>query len=269
MTLGRYLSFDTVAEEYDRTRVIPEPHLEEAARIIARECHLERGGLFLDAGVGTGRFAAPLARHHPGQVIGADIAPAMMERIGAKAPPGSLSLVQADLQRLPFRRGVFEGALLVHILQLIEQWKLVLQEMRRLLVPRVGILFLGVEQGGRSVLVDYYYERARARNILAASLGTGMAPALAYLRRTERAGGLGSRVTLLETPQLAWKRIVPIGGTLEALAGRAYSQMWGIPDAVHEELMDETLRHAARTFPRQGGSETLSSRFVLYKAWWP
>ncbi len=269
MTPGRYLSFDPVAAEYDRTRVIPETHLEEATRIITHECHLERGGLFLDAGVGTGRFAAPLARRHPGQVIGADIAPAMMERIGAKALPGSLSLVQTDLQRLPFRRGVFEGVLLVHILQLIEQWKLVLQEMRRVLVPRVGSLLLGVEQGGRSILVDFYYERARARNVLAASLGSGMAPVLAYLRRAERMGGLGGRVTLLETPQLAWKRVVPTAETLEALAGRAYSQMWGIPDEQHEELMDETRRYAARTFPRQGGAEALSSRLVLYKAWWP
>ena len=268
MTPGRYLSFDIVAGEYDRTRVIPESHLEEVARILSRECSLERGGLFLDAGVGTGRFAAPLARRHPGQIVGADIAPAMMERIGAKTPPGSLSLVQADLQRLPFRRGVFEGILLVHILQLIEQWKLVLQEMRRLLVPRVGSLFLGVEQGGRSLLVDFYYERARARNVLAQSLGSGMAPALAYLRRTERAGGLGGRVALLETPQLTWKRAAPTAETLDALAGRAYSQMWAISDAVHEELMDETRRQAARTFPMGGGVEALSSRFVLYKAWW-
>ena len=269
MTPGRYLSFDPVAAEYDRTRVIPETFLEESARIIAHECHLERGGMFLDAGVGTGRFAAPLARRHPGQIIGTDIAPAMMERIGAKATPGTLSLVQADLQRLPFRRGAFEGALLVHILQLIEQWKLVLQEVRRLLMPRVGSLFLGVEQGGRSVLVDFYYDRARARNVLAASLGSGMAPALAYLRRAERAGGLGGRVALLETPQLAWKRVAPVAETLEALEGRAYSQMWGIEDEAHAELMTETRRQAARTFPRPGSAETLSSRFVLYKAWWP
>ncbi len=266
---GRYLSFETVAGDYDRTRVIPDPQLEETARILARESRLERGGLFLDAGVGTGRFAAPLARRHPGQVVGADIAPAMMERIGTKAPRGSLSLVRADLQRLPFGRGVFNGALLVHILHLIEQWRLVLQEMRRVLAPRAGVLLLGVEQGGRSVLVDFYYERARARNVLAASLGSGMAPALAYLRRAGRAGGLGARVTLLETPLLAWKRVVPVAQTLDALAGQTYSQMWGISDQVHGELMDETRRHADRTFPKPGSVEALSSRFALYKAWWP
>ena len=266
---GRYLSFEGVADDYDQTRVIPEAHLEEIARLLARESRLERGGLFLDAGVGTGRFAAPLARRHPGQVVGADIAPAMMGRIGAKAAPGSLSLVRADLQRLPFPKGAFDGALLVHILHLIEQWKLVLGEMRRVLAPRAGGLFLGVEQGGRSALVDFYYERARARRVLAASLGSGLAPALAHLRRVERAGGLGARVTLLETPQLSWKRVVPVERTLDALARRTYSQMWDIPDGVHAELMDETRRQADRTFPRRDGAETLTARFALYKASWP
>ena len=269
MTPGRFLSFEAVAGDYDRTRVIPAPQLEEIARILARESRLERGGLFLDGGVGTGRFAAPLARLHPGQVVGADIAPAMMERIGAKASPGSLSLVRADLQRLPFPKGAFSGVLLVHILHLIEPWKLVLQETRRVLAPRGGVLLLGVEQGGRSALVDFYYERARARHVLAASLGSGMAPALAYLRRIERAGGLGARVTLLETPHLAWKRTVPIARTLEALSGRTYSQMWNIPDEAHRELMAETRRHADLSFPKRDAAESLSSRFVLYKAWWP
>jgi ubiquinone/menaquinone biosynthesis C-methylase UbiE len=192
----------------------------------------------------------------------------MMERIGAKAPPGSLSLVRADLQRLPFPQSVFDGALLVHILHVIEQWKLVLQEMRRVLAPNRGVLFLGVEQGGRPALVDFYYERARARRVLAASLGSGVAPALTYLRRIEGAGGLGARVTLLETPHLAWKRVVPVAQTLAALAGRTYSQMWPIPDEVHQELMDETRRHADRTFPKRDSAETLSSRFLLYKVGW-
>ena len=91
--------------------------------------------------------------------------------------------------------------------------------------------------------MDFYYERARARHVLAAESGTaGMAQTLAYLRRAERDGGAGAQVTLLETPQLAWKRAVPVAQTLEALARRTYSQMWDIPDDGHQELMAETRR---------------------------
>ena len=107
------------------------------------------GGLFFGRGgwePGGSRF--PLARLHPSQIVGVDIAPAMMGRIAIKSVPGSLSLAQADLQRLPFRDGVFAGALLVHILHLIEQWPLVLGEIQRALIPQSGVLFLGIEMGG-------------------------------------------------------------------------------------------------------------------------
>ena len=226
--------------------------------------------MFLDAGIGTGRFAAPLARLHPGQVIGVDIAPAMMKRVEGKAEPRSLTLAQADLQRLPFPESVFAGALVVHILPLIERWTLVLEEIRRVLVPTVGALFLGIEMGGRSVLVDFYYQRARVKKMLASSLGSAsMASTLAYLRRTERDGGAGARVTLLETPTLSWERGVPVTQTLEALARRTYSQMWGISDDAHRDLMTETRRYAGQTFAKREAVETLRAHFQLYKAVWP
>ncbi len=269
MTPGRYQSFEAVAGEYDQTRVIPDAQLDEIARILARETRWERGGLFLDAGVGTGRFAAPLARQQPGQVMGVDIAPAMMQRIRAKVAPGDLPLAQADLQRLPFRDGVFAGALLVHILHLIERWTLVLQEIRRVLTPRSGVLFLGGEQGGRSLLVDFYYQRARAHHALAQSLGTvGIAQTLAYLHRAERDGGAGAQVSLLETPQLSWKRAVPVDETLDALALRTYSQMWNIPDELHQKLLAETRAYARQTFRSLTATEMLTAHFTLHKVWW-
>lgn len=266
---GRYLSFDPVAGEYDQTRVIPSVQMEAIVQRLGREADLERGGLFLDAGVGTGRFAAPLARLFPHQVAGVDVSAAMMGQVAAKTLPGSLSLAQADLQRLPFQDGMFSGVLMVHILHLIERWPLALSEARRVLVPKLGVLFLGVELGGRSVLVDFYFERARVRRVLAVSLGTAsLSPALSYLRRRERDGGSGAGVTLLETPQLAWKRLVPTAQTLNALARRTYSQMWEISDTVHAEIMAETQNYARQTFRKTDAAETLPSRFSLYAVKW-
>ena len=118
-----------------------------------------------------------------------------------------------------------------------------LREIRRTLIPRTGLLFLGGEQGGRSRLVDFYYERARARNVLAPSLGpAGTSQTLTHLRRREREGGAGAQVLLLDTPHLAWQRTAPVAQTLDALARRTYSQTWDVPDAVHQELLDETKR---------------------------
>ena len=266
---GRYLSFDSVAGDYDQTRVIPNVPMQEIVRLLGREAKLEHGELFLDAGVGTGRFAVPLSHLYPAQVAGVDVSAAMMGQIASKSAGGSLSLAQADLQRLPFRNGVFAGVLLVHILHLIERWPLVLSECRRVLAPKCGVLFLGIEMGGRSVLVDFYFERARARRVLGASLGTaGLSPALAVLRRRERDGGLGASVTLMETPQLAWKRTVPTTITLEALARRTYSQMWEITETDHAEILAETQTYARQTFRKPDAAETLPSRFSLYAVRW-
>lgn len=265
MTGGRYQSFEPMADSYDRTRVIPDKAREEIARVVAREAGLAGGGLFLDAGVGTGRLAVPLARRHPGQVVGIDIAPAMLARVGEKDGASGLSLVQGDLQRLPFAAGTFQAAMMVHILHLIEQWPLVLQEARRVLAPKDGVLFLGVEQGGRSRLVDFYYERARARRLLAASVGSAsLAPVLAALRRPAFSGGFGANVSQLSTPSLHWERVVPVAQTYDALASRTYSQMWSIPDAAHDELLSELTDYAARTFRGAAGAETLASRLILH-----
>lgn len=271
MTLipGPYLSFDPVADSYDSTRVVPPEPLEAIVRLLGAEASLAQGGLFLDAGIGTGRFAAPLAHLYPAQVVGVDISAAMMDRIAAKVLPGSLALALADLQRLPFQNGAFRGVLLVHILHLIERWPLVLAEARRVLEPGAGTLFLGIELGGRSVLVDFYFERARARRVLGVSLGTGsLSPALAYLRRRERDGGAGARVSLLGAPLFAWKRTVPTAHTLDALARRTYSQMWGISAPDHAALLAETQDYADQTFRKPDAAETLPSRFSLYAVKW-
>jgi len=270
MTPGRYQSFESVAGDYDQTRVIPDASLAEIARLLSREAHLERGGLFLDAGVGTGRFAVPLARLHPVQIVGVDIAPAMMQWIRVKSAPGSLSLAQADLQRLPFGEGAFDGALLVHILHLIEQWPLVLGEIRRVLAPKTGVLFLGLEMGGRSALVDFYYAQAQARHLLSQSLGTaGLAQTVAYLNRPAQDGGGGAQVSLLDTSRLAWKRMVPTARTLDALSRRTYSRMWTIPDDAHRELLAQTHEYARRTFRRPAAVESLKSRLMMYAVRWP
>ena len=268
MTPGRFLSFDPVAADYDRTRVIPPAQMDEIVRRMGRETRLERGGLFLDAGVGTGRFAAPLSRLYPGQIVGADVSLPMMAQIAAKSAPGELALTQADLQRLPFRSRVFQGVLMVHILHLMERWPLALSEARRVLVPKAGILLLGMEMGGRSALVDFYFEQARVRRVLAASLGTAsLTPALAYLRRREQDGGLGASVSLLESG-LTWKRTVPAADTLNALARRTYSQMWSISDTDHTEIMAATREYARQTFRKESAAETLPSRFSLYAVRW-
>lgn len=262
---GRFLSFDAVAADYDATRVVPEAQRREVARLCASAAGLERGGRFLDAGVGTGRFAAPLAERHPGQIVGADISTAMLARAREKAGPEELTLTVADLQRLPFADGAFAGALTVHILHLIEGWRTVLGELRRVLRPG-GALLLGAEQGGRSAMIEHYYERARALEVLPAPLGAGgLTQAVSHLQSP--AGGQAT-VDTLRAPRLRWKRSAVVRETLDALARRTYSQTWTIPDDAHQRLLAEAEEFARAAFGSLNAVETLDARFALHVARW-
>lgn len=261
---GRYLSFDAVAGDYDQTRFIPPHVVNAAAHLCAFAAHLDAGGLLLDAGVGTGRFGVPLAARHAGQVVGVDVSLPMMQCARAKASPRALPLLQADLQRLPFRAGAFQGILAVHVLHLLEGWKLALDEFRRVLAPHRGVLLLGTEQGGRSLIVDHYYARARAQGLLQSSLGapshTGL---LALLRRG------GARTDALSAPGLSWQRQVSVAQTLSALSRRTYSQMWPIPDDAHAILMRDAARFAAQHLGGLERIETLDMHFALSAIRWP
>lgn len=261
---GRFLSFDAVASDYDQTRPLPAPVVDAVARLCASAAGLDAGGLLLDAGVGTGRLGVPLAAAYPGQIVGVDVSLAMMAHARAKATRQTLTLAQADLQRLPFRAHSLHGILAVHILHLLEGWKLVLGEFHRVLLPRKGVLLLGTEQGGRSPVVDHYYARARAEGLLRPSLGApGHERILALLRRD------GARTDALDAPGLSWQRKVSVAQTLTALSRRTYSQMWTVPDNAHTALMRDAADFAARHLGGPDRVETLDTRFALAAVRWP
>src|SRR5215472_15174306 len=92
----RPISFDHVAAEYDKTRRLPE---EVEGRVVAALAEVVGRGRLLDAGVGTGRWAAPLsARGVP--VVGVDVAPRMMDVARSR---GAKELLLGDVRRLPLR----------------------------------------------------------------------------------------------------------------------------------------------------------------------
>jgi len=266
---GRFRSFDVVARDYDKTRVIPDAQLKSIAKICSETSKVDRKGLFLDAGVGTGRFAVPLARIAPGRVVGIDISLEMMGMIAPKDPQGNLLLLSGDLLRLPFPDRSIRGVLAVHILHIIEDWKTVLDELWRVIEPG-GVLILGTELGGRSVLTDFYFERARARRVLVENIGaTGSAPALNYLRQRSQTGRPAASVELLSTPSLTWKRLMPVEETLSILERSTFTQMWDVPVDQHREIFQETKDYAIRTFKDLSRSEILKAQFVMHAVRWP
>jgi ubiquinone/menaquinone biosynthesis C-methylase UbiE len=161
------ISFDTVADRYDATRRVPEEVSRQLAQEIDQAVHGNAQTQFLEVGVGTGRFAIPVASLGR-QYTGIDISPKMLQRLFEKLhtaqwqqeslpwgsssdedttqnlevqrfisteKQGMLRLAQADMTALPFHDASFDAIIAVHVFHLISEWQKALQEILRVLRP--------------------------------------------------------------------------------------------------------------------------------------
>lgn len=255
--LTPYLSFDRVADDYDATRFLPEEVRGVVVEQMVSTVSLASGDWLLDAGVGTGRFALPVARCGV-NVLGLDVSLHMMHQLLQKHPPANLHLAQADLRRMPVQSGSVSAVLVAHVLHLIADWREVLLECRRVLRPG-GVLFLLYESGKRFPAREYYLQLAGERGVLRPTLGAHSADEV--LQFVQEVGGT---VTLAEHPSLQWQARRTHREVLEELEKRTYSQLWDIPDEAHRELIEQTLRYVREQFGSEDEVYTAEAVVKLY-----
>jgi predicted TPR repeat methyltransferase len=95
--------FDTIAEIYDATRSLPEEEMQMVLDALTR--FLDPRWIILDAGVGTGRFAAPL-RESGFEMLGIGVSAKMMSKARQKrmtdlirgSIPSSLSATRPSMR---------------------------------------------------------------------------------------------------------------------------------------------------------------------------
>lgn len=154
--------FDRAAEYYDRTRALPDEAVAAIVGLLTAE--LAGRGRCLEIGVGTGRMALPLA--DAGQAMaGVDISAPMVARLiqkaGGRAP---FPVALADATALPFGDDTFGGALCVHVLHLIPDWRAAFDELLRVLGPNgVVLVDVGGGRGDQLGVVDERFGVAAGR----------------------------------------------------------------------------------------------------------
>ena len=127
------VNFDRAAGYYDATRALPAATMTELTGVLAAE--LAGRQPCLEIGVGTGRFALPL-RAAGIAMAGTDISGEMLRQLAANAGGASpFPLAQADATRQPFAAGAFGSVLAVHVLHLIPDWRIAVDEAMRVLRP--------------------------------------------------------------------------------------------------------------------------------------
>lgn len=212
------ISFDRVAEVYDRTRGLPAQVMERLLETFRRE--LGDCRLVLDFGVGTGRFAKPL-QDVGFEVVGIDISGKMIAKARQKRVK---NLFLSDARFLPFRANCFDAALSVHLLHLIGEWGKALSELCRVT---------------RRVMVSLSYERhdpvREAYNSLLKERG--------YEHR--RPGKSEQDLMALVHPVrkvFVCSYDVSVDERLINLAQRAFSGQWDIPEETIAAVVEQ-LRH--------------------------
>ncbi len=161
------ISFDPVAHKYDATRGYPEDVTRRVAESIDRAANGNPQTRFFEVGVGTGRYAVPIAslgRQYTGVDISEKMLSLLLEKLHTlgwqeemqpwgsvvdegnaqeqdvlrftyQATQGTIRLLLADATELPFRSASFDVVIVAHVFHLISEWQQALQEVMRILRP--------------------------------------------------------------------------------------------------------------------------------------
>ena len=222
------VSFDHAADFFDETRGPPPPAMNQLISTLVDELKGHR--LVLDAGVGTGRFAKPF-QDHGLEVVGIDIAKRMLERAVEK---GTQNLLRSDACFLPFGDRTFDGSVCIHLLHLITDWPLALQEICR--VTRNAMLSIiyttrnPVRQAYNRILEEYGFKSHR--------LGKGEWELgdIVQPQRSVFAATFDNRADEL----------------IGHLRRRAYSSQWEIPEDINEMAVNEVNQQfGGKVFPTE------------------
>lgn len=243
------VEFDHIAPFYDETRRPPsEEELQTLAELFAG-CRT-----VLDAGVGTGRFAAPL-QHRGFTLVGVDLSLAMMHLAHRK---GLANLVRADVLHLPLRDRSVDATFMAHVLQFIPEPRQALGELGR--VARRRVVLQLPEWFERPPSPAWRERRARYREI-AAELGYVLP------ERGKRYWHSLEELAAIATPRdvRAVPRPLPSESVPDERFSRWAAEMVGggrIPPEVHAEI----VRRLRAEFPRDEAA-LARPRFTRLVAW--
>ncbi len=230
---ARGLSFDRAASYYDATRALDPDLAVKLTDALEREIRAV-GDRVLEAGIGTGRIARPLAERGI-RVAGVDISRLMMDQLVAQLTPQHVApdLLLGDASKLPLADASYPAIMVCHVLHLIPDWKAAVNEMRRVLRPGGVILHHGEGESDRNrspamtAKIDELLAKrgfTRRRRPSEDDIRAGFAAAGGRLR-TETVAEWDDRRTLERH--------------FVESRSRAHSWTWEIPEDIFFDMMDE------------------------------
>lgn len=253
-------SFDTrVATRYDEVRGHPPDVSRTIGEVICQEAG--PGARLLEPGVGTGRIALPLVAAGC-DVVGVDLSAQMLGALhGARREGrGRLDLVRCDISRLPFRSGVFDAVVCVHVLHLIEDWRGLLQRLLTILKPG-GTIILGRDWIDPDSFAGQL--RNEFRRLVVELSETIVAPpgARAFVDALVEMGAEAVEEGA-ERSVVEWQTQLAPRQVLDEIRTREDAESWVLPDDLLARVTAGLEEFAARTWADIDRPQPVRRRFV-------
>ncbi|MCP4367314.1 MAG: class I SAM-dependent methyltransferase [Deltaproteobacteria bacterium] len=218
------ISFDLAFSKYDKTRSFPIKIEEQIISSFIKHCPQIIDANVLDIGVGTGRFAIPLAKYAK-TIVGVDISKEMLGVLGNKNQHSNLKTIQADARKLPLKYTYFDVILTVSTLHLISDYDSVLNEIEKL-VKSQGLFVIGQTQYvGKNGLFYEDIRYKKLRQILPNTKEIG-------LTFDTQVKVLNSRWGEPREFNLAiWEKIFKPRDILNSFVNKIWSETWNLSDS--------------------------------------
>lgn len=225
--------YNKIADCYDRTRWLTAPVAEEVTDFILDLVGAMPDTSFLEPGVGTGLNVIPLVKRGY-SVTGIDISQEMLDYFWQKLGevPSNLHLIHADASRLLFPEGSFDVVLTVHMLHAVADWKVLLDDIMRVIKPKGYYLNCQWITPPARLEFEGYFRAIQTKYVSSQQ-------SLTSFEKIDVAGYLQKRCAANYFIAKEWTVSNTVRELLSFFRARAYGLCWQVSDGIYIEVMKE------------------------------
>jgi ubiquinone/menaquinone biosynthesis C-methylase UbiE len=229
------ISFDRAVAYYDMTRGYRPDVAQAIGLAIVEAVGATPATRFLEIGVGTGRIALPIIALGF-DYTGVDISRAMMDRLREKLAElerntgrrPRATLLEADMQALPFHDGRFDAVIAAHVFHLVGDPDRAWQEAMRVLHAGGVLLVCGDASTSDEQVTIGETWRLLVREAYGPVPNSSEAAGRLIREQLQR----DPHMRLDELRPVQWEFTVRPAEELEAIRQRLWSNTWVLPDEV-------------------------------------
>jgi len=191
----------------------------------------------------------------------------LVTKLKTANPQNQVSLILADISRLPLRSSTFNLVVCLHVLKFVHDWKRAVQDAKYVMKPGGVYLAGSVENAHYKSKLGQRYEelserygprlpnrvlRGLLRDGVWVFLGKvmmhlGLAPRFNY-DALKRYMEVDLKAQWVEREDATWTQTIDISDTLRALDKKSLTFQSSIPNGTHQKIMSELKDWAAGNF---------------------